>query len=641
MKYYKTSRYVLSILVLVCLYGINLVAQPRNISFEKLTVEDGLINSTVKVICEDSFGFIWFGTKNGICRYDGVNFRYYTSDVFNNNSLPDNYIVSISEYGSKLFIGTYSGGLSIFDISKETFTNYSFKDSLFAKDYPITVSIFDSVNLHYYFATLGGGVVVADMYLKPIKRYFVNGFQSQSLSNNMVSDLILTDSTLYIATAGNYIDCLDLPSCQIIKRKHSESQLGFYKSFGKRLYLLDSMLFIGTETEKLFQYNIKSKTFINAAKINSTLPDAIITKICCIADNLFISTDGKGLYIYNLPSGKHTSSSYYPNNPTGISSNAIWEIYYSRSGLLWIGTFSAGVNMYIPHKNFFKNIKQVGAIESVLPAASVLDVEYDFKRNSVIIATDGGGLVSFDMDYQKIEPLTDVDIKKTEVVKKVFFDSKGSVLFGTYGSGLVVKKESMSAYKPVIDSLNNKSIWDIEEDSYGNLWFATLYEGLYRFNTITKKVTNYRHDVRDKFSIPADVVNVLFIDNQKQLWIGTDGNGLAKYNYKNDIFERAFSPSPQSGEVGSVIRTIFQDKQSRLFFGTQGEGIRYLSSVHDEVFKHITKNDGLPSNTISDIRQDSLGLLWITTDRGLCSYDFEKKRSAYLFGSRWFALVRI
>lgn len=603
---------------------LTMMAQKPDIKFDNVDKDDGLSNNIVKAVIQDTYGFLWFGTKNGLNRFNGSGFDVFYHDIENPKSLPDNYVTTLADKDdSTLIVGTYGGHLSLFNKYSETFDN-SLNTLLFEHDivsYPVSKIYADSSST-VWFSTLGAGLVKLNVADKTLESFNV---LNCNLSSDIISDFeIDAQGNFWLATQGRFINVFNTHDNSVAYILHDELLSDARISFGKQLYIDDDNgIWAGTESRGLYKYDKKLNRFNGVYNTqNSQLASNFITSITGDSKYIYLATDGGGVYLLDRVSLDLHAYTFDDKNKYSISTNAIWSLFISKEKILWVGTFAKGVDFVEPQKTLIKTVSRRLYAGNTIDNKSVLSI-CALKDSSILLGTDGYGMFRYNLKDNTVEEIISFDDKQScpKVVKSIFEDSKGTVWVGSYANGLYVANKKAVREKSIIDSLKNKSIWDIFEDSRGNLWFGTLYSGVYKYSIESNTIKHFVND-KTNSSLSSNTINVIFEDSDKNIWIGTESGGVNLYNEENHTFSVLKSDVANSYSLRcNTVRTINQDSKGNVWFGTATGGLSRLLNFRTNTFIHFNISTNFVSNTISDIVVDKFDNLWISTDKGICKMD--------------------
>lgn len=607
-----------------------LQAQNGQPKFEHYTPVDGLSQATVRLTYQDTKGYIWFGTNDGLNRFDGTNFKVYQNIPEDETSISGNNIRAIYEEDDQgIWIGTLEG-LNFLDLKTDRFKRYLAQEgdtrSIMHNE---VKDIIGDQNGDMWIGT-GNGML--SKYNKALDQFehFIEPNRSEP------NDLMLaSDGRIWISYEDLRLVVFDPQLRQFT------TVLNHFKQ--EPLCLLEdeeNRIWIGTDGDGLVIYDPNKQDFLtflpnreNPKSISSnTIWDILLLKG---KQELLLATDG-GINRVTLP-GKtiekleFTNYRYVPRNAFSIASDFIISVYEDRQGIIWAGTSESGVDKWDRNIQKFEHYNsQAGHIGS-LSNNTVWGIWED-AAEKIWIGTSNG--------------LNVLDRKKNEV--KAYFhkennpnsishnriwcflpESDQKVWLGTSGglNLMTIQKNGVPTFSSFqhdprkINSISANSVLCLYLDDQNNFWVGTN-DGLNRFNRQSGTFQRIYHNPEQPGSISSDYIRTIFQDSKGRLWIGT-ANGLNRYNYDQDNFEVLLHDENHASSLShNYIRVIFEDRQGQLWIGTSNG----LNKVHfdqgtDNVaglqFQHFFEKDGLPNNVIYAIEEDEEGLLWMSTNNGL------------------------
>ncbi len=610
--------------------------QSSEFSFEHLGTEEGLSNLGVTCIVQDYKGYMWFGTFNGLNRFDGYEMTTYITDPKDLRSISETRITCIYEDKQKnLWIGTNIGGLNKYDREKNNFIRYT-KEA--RPPYKISANkietIYQDSNDNLWVGT-NDGLNLFDYKTHSFKSFYKSKIDSSINSNQIYSIIDNEQGELLILTNETQLNKYKTKPGHFTHFDLSKNQDGLLNT--ARFLYTDNRhkLWIGTLDDGLLKYNGGTlKQYQSNPKNKRSLSHSLIKTI--LHDNtgtLWIGTDGGGLNIYNPDTDDFTQIKADEENKNSLSSNAVYSLYQDRAGTIWIGTFGGGINIYHRSKAKFANYTSKPSHINSLANKSVLSLLED-KGSVVWIGTDGGGLTRFNRKENSFKHYRHNANAKgslsSDVVKSLYEDKKGNLWVGTYLGGLNLYNRLTNTFErinpdvepPETSSLSN--IWFIYEDSKNNLWLSTLGNGLCIYNHDKNNVIHFKPLSGDGSLGDYNVISMME-DTDGNLWIGTEDHGLNIYNYKTQKFTSIrHDPTNDSSLSNDHAWVLFEDSNKNVWIGTAGGGLN-LFNKKNGTFEHLTVEDGLPSNIVSGILEDHQGNLWITTGKGLTKFNPHKK----------------
>ncbi len=611
----------------------SLNSQNENIRFKHISIEEGLSEVTVNCICQDYKGFMWFGTQEGLHRYDGYQFKIYKCNPKDKDTISDSIVFCIHEDKLEpglLWIGTRNG-LNKFDPKMDIFTRYPHdpkQSKSLSPDEVIVIYEEDQTGI-LWIGTRNRGLKKFDKKKEIFKHYKNDEKNPKNLSHHDVRS-IYEDSKgfLWVGTNGGGLNQFNRKSRQFDRyttyNKHltSDKVMAIYKTS-------DGNMWIGTGGGGLYQFDQKNGKFehyIHIKDDNHSLSHNKVSAICERQNgNLWIGTNGGGLNKLDRKTGKFFHYKHEVSNPHTLSNNNIVSIYEDRSGMLWIGNETGGINVFNPNDKPFSLYTQ--NIEK--PTSDVWAIAED-STGVLWIGTKGGGLKKLGRKSGEFEQDESYNKKGLKDVRAIYEDRTGNLWFGTHGSGLIRldgKTNEFKDYTTDNSGLSDNNLRCIFEDHKGVMWIGTAGGGLNKFDKDIEIFTQpYQHDDNNPKSIGDDWIISIIEDKGNIVWIGTRGGGLNKFNRKNETFKsyRHDAANPKSLSHDFVL-SVYEDHDGILWIGTFGGGLNKMTNRYEGIFEYYIEKDGLPSNVVYGILEDRHGNLWLSTNKGLSKFDPKTK----------------
>jgi ligand-binding sensor domain-containing protein/signal transduction histidine kinase len=600
---------------------------PSAARFHRLTVEQGLSQSTVSAILRDSKGFMWFGTADGLNRYDGYTFTVYRSDPLDSTSISDNWVWGLCEdKQGNLWIGTQAGGINRYDRVHDRFVRYGRANGLSGINVA-ALTVDDGGIL--WAGTWGAGV---NRYLPERDRFVQHppGSQGASLlSDPRVRCFVRDDSgNLWVGTWEG-LNRIDL-------EKGTTEHFTFDPPGGA------------------------------GNKIQSLLADG--------RGGLWIGTWGGGLKRFDLRTRYVVHYRHRANDPHSITDNTITSLSLDGNGGLWIGTFHGGLNRFDPRTDRVTPFKNVPSDPASISNNVVLSVFRD-PAGTLWVGTDGGGINLLNSQRKQFELYPDDwevgGALSNQLVHCMLEDSHGDLWIGT-AEGLdrqLYGEDSLMHYRQrsgSVSSLSHNSVFALCEDSTGRIWIGTA-AGLDCFD---RKRASFSHVALPTKSGGQKVaVNAIVADGSAHLWVassegglfhvdlrsgkkqhcrtipatapqaattllyslclsrhrglylGSWGVGLYSYEETAGIKERYLhNPADSLSLQHNTVLAMYEDSSGVLWLGTYGGGLDRFDPT-SRTFTHFTESDGLPNNVVYGILPDGHGHLWLSTNKGLACFD--------------------
>jgi|YelNatPaOPRAMG01_1025707.scaffolds.fasta_scaffold00247_10 ligand-binding sensor domain-containing protein/two-component sensor histidine kinase len=651
---YKEFLFFLFTLLLPGLFTTQF-SQEKSVNYVHILSEDGLSQNTVHSILQDKKGFMWFATEDGLNKYDGYKFTIYRNDPLDRNSLPDNFIWKIYEDKSdNLWIGTNNEGLCRYDEEKGEFIDFkNNQNDPNSLSYNNVRAIFEDSKGNLWIGTEGGGLDKLNKKGNNFIHFKHNPNNQNSLSSNVVLTIFEDkEGEMWIGGNGG-LDKFDRSTGKFynysfnVKNKNSLSNNVVLSMCEDG----NGCLWIGT-LNGLTKFDKKKNTFTRFL-MNSQFEGADYDRInALMVDNagvLWIGT-GSGVFLLNTNTNKIINEGSTPHNSGILINNNILSLYEDKSGVIWIGTAEDGIVKYDKERIRFKYYQHDPYNKNSLSNNTIRAI-FEENNGTLWIGTLGGGLDKYDPHTNSYSHFVDNPYDKFSIndnsVSAIFKDSFGTLWVGTWKGGLNKAYNSSKGNLKFVHylfnpfdahSLSNNIVQSIFEDSEKRLWIGTGV-GLDLYNKKKNNFIRFEHDPNNKYSISGDLVQSCIIqDKSGNLWIGT-WNGLNKLT-PIELKKALTNPSSvkfisyrfgldKNGLSDNRVISLLEGKNGDIWIGTYGGGLNQLTlnqqNLEHPKFIKYTTSDGLPSNVIYSIQQDDNGNLWLSTDNGLSRFNLSSK----------------
>lgn len=633
----------------------------NEIIFRHLSVDQGLSNSVVYCMVQDSKGFMWLGTEDGLNKYDGYKFTIYKHDPANVNSISNNVVMTLflSDDGL-LWIGSVDGGLNCFDPETEKFKHYKHDP-----DNPESISDIQCIPYQdsfgtFWVGTSGDGLNRFD----PVKEIFIHyrhdPNNQKSISSNYLTGIIRDKSGyLWIGTVKDGLNKFDFEKETFTHYKHDPDN-PFSISDNKIIPIIqynDSSLLIGTRDGELNLFDIRTEKFKHFKyATNDGLGISQNYALNILKDKsgtIWTGTYGGGLNCIksnNMTGFKEDMIfNHFNHDPTklsSISNDYILSIYQDHSGMIWTGTAGGGLNQFDPRGEKFMHMKHDPFDINTLSHNFVMSIFEDHTGN-IWIGTNGGGLNRFDIKdktfkHYKHDPLNPNSISCDDV-RSIVQDSSGYLWIGTFGGGLNGFDPEIEKFTKCIIDLKEKSVSNLNylsvilQDDNSFLWFA-MKNGLVNFNQRNGNFSHYLFDSPNHDSILIYKISSLLKSstvtseiNNGAIWVGTDEQGLCHFDLitKKTTWFRHEPGNPSSISSNNVL-SIIKDQNGSIWIGTLGGGLNKMLTgvnINHTKFIHWKENDkmpegkpGPPDDVIYGIVEDGRKNLWLSTNKGISKF---------------------
>jgi ligand-binding sensor domain-containing protein/signal transduction histidine kinase len=626
-------------------------ARDNDIKFERLSTERGLSSGVVFCILQDSRGLIWFGTQDGLNKYDGYAFTVYRHSPEDIHSLSDDTVWTIYEdQAGVLWIGTDKGGLNRFDRDNGQFVHYrADQDDPASLSHNSVRAIYEDRSGVLWIGTGGGGLDRFDRETEQFTHYRSRPNDPHGLSHDFVTSIYEDRSgVLWVGTNGGGLDRFDRESEQFVSYQVNPidpNSLGETYEVSTDPYSPGSnyvmtiyedragALWIGT-WGGLDRFDRDKEQFVhyqNDANDPDSLSHNYVPSIYEDRSGvLWVGTGGGGLNRLDRVNERFIHYRTDLDDPYSLSNDRVWAVYQDRSGVLWIGTGGGGLAKFDMETEKFAHY-QTNPNDPYSLSHNNVTAIYEDRSGMIWIGTGGGGLNQFDRQRERFthyqsDPDGSFDLSHNTVAS-IYEDGAGVLWVGTFGGLNRFDRESDRFYSYQNDpddphSLSGNSVRPICEDGSGALWVGTN-RGLNRFDRETEEFIRYQHDPTDPDSLSHDNVLSIYKDRSGVLWIGTFGGGLDRFDPASDGFLHYQSdPDDLYSLSDNNVASIYEDQSGVLWVGTVGGGLNEFDRDRG-LFTHYRygEDDGLPSDIVYGILEDDHGNLWLSTNEGLARFD--------------------
>ncbi len=608
--------------------------------FRHLTIEDGLSQSSVNCIMQDRHGFLWFGTQDGLNRYDGYGFKVFRSDPADSNSLSHNWIWDVFEdRGGNIWIATWKG-LTKYDPAAHRFTRY-LPDS--ADPHSIQgerpASVCQDRQGHIWIGIWGGGVARYNPQTDGFTAYLSDPENNNSLPGNFVR-VVYSDrkNRLWVGTwrglaLGNLREDGTVSFTRFVHHDKDPASL----SNNHVMSVMEDhtgRIWVGTRGGGLNLFLEKDSSFVSFVydkdDPNSISSDDVCTLYEDSRHRFWVSTFTEGLNLFDPARGTFVRIRQDPGDPGGLLSNNVYSVLEDKSGLLWIG--AGGLNILDPRMVNFKHYqskKQEYSLNNNDVAAF-----YEEKDGIIWIGTRGGGLNRFDRSTGRFRVYEhdpgDPHTISSNQVSAIAGNGSGILWVATGDNGLnrfdpvSGRFDRISEITPLTGDhlISIKYINDLCFTSADTLWIATDNAGLVCYLPQKKRGKAYRNITWSHRTFSLSSLLSLYPGQGGELWIGTWGVGLYSLNIRRGEFSIfPVDDRDTTSIAGNMVHVICETEDSlgRILWAGTNKGLSRMrpDGPSRGKFTHITMKNGLASNIIYGILHDVQGNLWVSTNRGL------------------------
>ncbi len=599
--------------------------------FETIGIEDGLSQSRVMSIVQDTIGFLWFATQDGLNRYDGRRFKVFRSVRKDSSSLPANYISSlvVSNKGT-LWIGTYTRGLCHFDPLTESFVRWicpEHKDRYLNE--LVIRSLCEDTSGCLWMGTTAG-VVTFDPVTKAVRHFRHDPTNDSSISSDGIRAIARDSSGRMWCATRNGVNRFDPATGQFIRYTHRPNDARSIASNTVWTVQTDreGTLWCGT-ADGLSRYNRTTDDFTTYRNTLTSSPSLTSNNSGVVYEDshnqLWFGMNDR-LHILHKVTGVIEEVSQNPLVPGSLPSNNVGYIFEDRSGVLWFGFGSYGIAKFDPELLNFGSVYSIPFDQTSLPKRSVRHL-FEDSKGTLWVSTDGGG-ISYRLTGEQIFrhlPFDSAGIRGLPVpFVNTIVEWNGEMWFGTRNNGIVrynpvtKKFRTISADTHDTTKLASDVIVDLLVDRHGSLWITSgRIAGLHRLDSPDGPFHRFMPDSANPFGLKTTSLSVLFEDRRGRLWCGSTTDGAYMYDKTTGRFHSfLFEPADETSISDNGVISITEDIDGTLWFGTSGSGLNRYNEK-EGTFTRFTTDQGLPNNYIYGILPDAHGNLWMSTNSGI------------------------
>ncbi len=591
----------------------------EQISFRQLSIKDGLSQNSGISIAQDSTGYLWIATQDGLNRYDGkefIVFRFIFSDI----TRPDH-----SRLG-KVYVDREG---NIWCIPTTKILNKFDQETKQFEAVPITkdaTTIYQDDNLNYWIGTTSNGLLFFNAKSKK-QEVVLKGEVS-----GVIYDIAQNDQWILAATDHGIVQ-IDLKGKNEITRLNQDF---FEKSIRSKFSTIaidgTGRQWFGTFGGGLFFRNEGQAFLSSAMEISFSMPLPLDLNILSLfvdsKERLWIGTFGDGLYMIDLDTNTtmHFVADKY--DPKAIHYNDILSIYEDYTGTVWFGTDGAGLSYYDEYLEKFNAITNNQVPNDIF--VDVVRAITTDDNGSIWIGTSGNGLMHYFPNTNSWTKFVTKGRNNNSLpsnrIMSLFLDNDGDLWIGTQGGGLSILDKNGNFHNYLFQkesSLDAITIWDIFKDSKNRFWLATRERGLIQFDKQHGVIKTYNgQNPTNGFAI-SDNIRVITEGSDGSLWIGTDSEGVINLNIaKQKIKWYQFEPNANSLS-NNKIKSLYFSEDDVLWIGTYGSGLAAYD-IKNEKFHSYSEKDGLANNVIYAILPDHEGNLWLSSNKGIAKFKVEE-----------------
>jgi ligand-binding sensor domain-containing protein/signal transduction histidine kinase len=602
------------------------VAQHHQLPFDHITTRDGLSQDIITCIAQDAKGFMWFGTEDGLNRYDGYSIRVYKSNPPDSTTLAWNSVNAML-VGREGRLWVSASGVNLYDERTDRFIRFvnSPTNPFSLPNNHVTAFSQDSTGALW--AATDEGIARLDLPSRRWTRYRHNPNDAATLGSNLALSLMTDRSgTLWVGTQDGLdrFDAASGRSTRFLTTGHPtegrsrNAVVSIFEDVGGTLWL-------GTNGGGLIRFDPHTgaaKRYLSTPHSPNTVGHNVIFAVTAGPSGRLWIGHFAGLDVFDPSTETIEHYAQSPGDPEGISGERVYAIYPDKDGAMWLGSYHGGIERYDPHRHKFSLFRSVPVAGSTRSDGNIYAIVEDSQRR-IWVGTQTG-LAVLEPVYSaygpELHPTSLAPPVGNGAIIALFEDSYHNIWIGHEKPGIL---ERANERGEITGRYPYPGVQTIAEDETGQLWFGTLEEGIICYSPKDGTTTRYTNKPENPDSLWGDGSRCLFADGRGGVWLGSN-TGYECVN-RFDLVTRRFvhyryNAADTNSMPAADVRAIYQDPSGVLWFGFWGSGLtKYEPSLNR--FTRYFDTEGLPSNYVKGILADDHQRLWISTERGLSRFD--------------------
>lgn len=617
--------------LLFSVFFTNLVcSQASNQDFNFVNIKEGIPKTAVSSIIQDHNGFIWIGTNStGLYKFDGIDYTVYKHKLLDSTSLSSSKITATYiDYKNRLWVGTEKG-INIYNQDLDQFTTVVLTEE--NNEYIISLAEDSSNNL--LIGTYHSGLFKLNLESFEVQKVENSTYTSTGEEIQILSIKNSKQGKTFVGTNRGLMEVDPVNNKLIKTRIFLKDKKSFDIGVETIFVDKKDNLWLGTQlNEGLFKCTLSddiNSTILEVKQLKFTAKK-IMSIVELLDDTLIFATENDGLF--HLKNDGTLIKNYRSNNnnENNILHNSIWSLYVDNNHRIWIGYFNSGVAVSDSLYDKFYNIESVFNNKNSLKASSVTAIIKP-EKDQLWIATDGGGVDIFNQKNHKITHITDNQTSKykglnSEYIKDLLINKDKSILAGSWDSGLFVLENNTNRFqnytvKNTNGKLQSNKVISLTEDLEGIIWIGTYDKGVHSFNPKTKEFKKYASEEFKKNNLVNADIRAILVDVKGIIWIGaktglyqirknTEG-GFKVTNLESELVKGYNSPSNTNS-----IYSLYESSDKNIWIGTQGAGLCKYDRTNN-TFEWFNEIKGLPEENIAAIVEDNDNNIWVSGNSGL------------------------
>ncbi len=620
----------------ILLLPLSIWSQESYQEFRFVNIKEGIAKTGVSDIIQDHYGFIWIGTSGtGLYKFNGIDYTVYKHRLRDTTSLSSSRIeCSYLDSKNRLWIGT-ENGLNLYDRALDRFKRVSLGSKKLKREFILSLEEDSSNNL--LIGTLGLGIFKLNLNTLRIEK--VLNSTSENGSQLYIKSIQHSKQGKTFVGTNFGLKEIDIVNNKLIHtrlfledNKSIDTDIELFIDSKNNLWV-SSQINKGLLKCTLSDDVNNSVIAIKELKFSTKK----IMDIVELSDNtLIVGTENDGLF--HIKDNGEVIKNYVSNKieENSILHNSIWSLFVDKNKRIWMGYFNSGVAVSDKLYDKFLNIKSLPTNDNSLRISSVMGMVED-RYKKIWIATDGGGIEVYNPKTSIITHINNYDKSiysglTSNYIKTLFIDSQENIWAGSWDSGVFILKKGESKFinyniKNTSNALKSNTIVSFSEDSDGIIWIGTFAEGLHSYDPKTKIFKKYNSDVFIRNDLSKKDIRKVLVDSDDVIWLGTT-NGLFKVeklsseSFKVTALGNKMTKAYRNSSAANHILSIYEDSNNNIWVGTRGAGICKYDKIKDKFTWH-NKFTGFNEENVSAIIEENTGDLWVSGNSGLTKIDLK------------------
>jgi len=597
-----------------------------------VTITKDITQRAITSIFKDTEGYMWIATYgDGLFKYDSNSFKNYKKDWSSNDNNLSNSIIhsTFQDKEQNIWVGTEEG-LNVYDKYLDEFNEIKFTNKNAANNFAIhAISEYDDHSL--LIGTHQKGLYKLDK--KTFKVTMIPYEGNRPLNNLLINAIVKSPNGRFLIGTNYGLMTFD-PFSEALQMAKFNTETGYDVidfHIESMIVTSDNSVWLGTFSSGLVKINENERGlfFIYQYKITEK---RILSLSERSGSNILCGTENDGLFDLDFQVNSIKNYPFDKANQNGIKSNSIWTLYTDEKDRIWVGYYNNGVDVNDDNYNKFNAIKSIPSKSNSLNSSSVTGMVIDEKGRFWISMSNGGVDVYNPTDETFVNLLNKNNIAQglTSLdIPTVFIDSRNNVWIGSWDSGIFLLKENSRNFiniKTANSKLNSNRVMSFAEDSRGTVWIGTFLSGLYSYDLNSGQLEHHTSDEFNKYNINTSNIRKVLVDKNDNVWIGTR-KGLFKIvqnnkqNYIITPFRDKISLVTGDLSTQNIVYSLYQDSFDNLWIGTFGKGL-FKYNTNDDSIKWFNSKNDLIHETIFSIIQEYSGDLWIAGNEGLTKFNY-------------------